>query len=297
MAALSFIPSHYTTEFSTNWMLLVQQKTNKLKEYVTVDTVNGAEKVYNQMDVASMRLITTRAQVTTPQDIASAKRWLREKGYDAVALFDEFDEKLLGSVVLPTSATIESHAAAYQRTAEQVIIDAVSGTSYTGVDGTTAVTLPSTQSIAVNLGGGANTGMTVAKLIKARSILAKNEVDLDDAPVLALSQQQIDDLLTTTQVTSADYASVKALVEGKIDYFMGFKIKQTERLPLDSTTDIRSCFAWAKSGVVLGDGGKRVHMDIRPDLSHALQIRTVARLGATRTEEKKVVRIYCDESP
>jgi hypothetical protein len=57
------------------------------------------------------------------------------------------------------------------------------------------------------------------------------------------------------------------------------------------------CVAYVKSGVKLADAGRKVHVDIRPDKSHALQIRTVASLGATRMEEKKVVSIECDESP
>ena len=40
-----------------------------------------------------------------------------------------------------------------------------------------------------------------------------------------------------------------------------------------------------------------MHIDVRPDKSHALQVRTVALLGGTRMEEVKVVAIYCDESP
>jgi len=38
-----------------------------------------------------------------------------------------------------------------------------------------------------------------------------------------------------------------------------------------------------------------VHVDIRADKSHSLQIRTVASLGATRMQEAKVVEVPCDE--
>jgi hypothetical protein len=68
-------------------------------------------------------------------------------------------------------------------------------------------------------------------------------------------------------------------------------------MPIDTVTDIRTCVAWVKSGIKITDSGKEVHIDVRPDKSHALQIRTVAALGGTRMEETKVVGIYCDESP
>jgi hypothetical protein len=67
-------------------------------------------------------------------------------------------------------------------------------------------------------------------------------------------------------------------------------------LPFNSGTDVRTCFAYVKSGVKLADAGRKVHVDVRPDKSHALQIRTVASLGGTRTQEEKVVSIACDES-
>jgi hypothetical protein len=42
---------------------------------------------------------------------------------------------------------------------------------------------------------------------------------------------------------------------------------------------------------------KQVKIDIRTDLNHSIQIRTVMMLGATRLEEERVVLVYCDESP
>jgi hypothetical protein len=104
-------------------------------------------------------------------------------------------------------------------------------------------------------------------------------------------------LLRTTEITSADYNSVKALVDGSVNTFMGFKFRKTQLLPLTVSTDVRLCYVYVKSGIVLAERGLKTHMDIRTDLSHSLQIRSVASLGATRLEEKKVVEIACDESP
>lgn len=86
---------------------------------------------------------------------------------------------------------------------------------------------------------------------------------------------------------------------GQIDTFMGFKFVRVNSafFPYVANTDVRTIVAYAKSGIKLADSGRKVHMDIRTDKSHSLQIRTVAALGATRTQEKKVVRILCDESP
>lgn len=300
MSAMTQIPEHYTTQFDANWRHLVQQKNSRLREYVTLDSISGKEKSYNQLSEAAMQLITSRSGETRISDQATAKRWIRPKAYDTAKLFDEFDEQLLGEVVLPTSPVVQSHAAAYARTADQVIIEALGGTAYTGETGVTPTALPGTQKVAVNYvesGSPANSGLTIGKLRAAKYILDSNEVDEEEERIIVISAKQLQDLLRTTDVTSADFNSVKALVDGTVNTFMGFKFRKTQLLPLNSSTDVRSAYVYVKSGIVLAERGLKTHMDVRTDLSHSLQIRSVASLGATRLEEKKVVEIACDESP
>ena len=300
MSAMETIPQHYVTQFATNWEHLVQQKQSKLREYVTLDLIQGKEKSYNQLDEAEMREITTRAGDTVVQNQGTAKRWNRTKGYDATKHFDEFDDALLGSVVLPTSEVVVSHASAYHRKCDELIARAAVGVAYTGEDGVDPVSLPNSQQVAVNYvesGSPANSGLTVAKLRHASFIMNEAELDEDEERIFVAGPKQLEDLLRTTEVGSEDYNSVKALVEGKLQTFMGFKFRWTKRTVYDSGTDIRTCFAYVKSGIVLSDSGHKVHMDVLPTKSHALQIRSVARLGAARNQEKKVVAVFCDQSP
>jgi Phage capsid protein len=300
MSALVQIPEHFTTQFDANWRHLVQQKNSRLREYVTLDSISGKEKSYNQLSEAAMQLITSRSGETRISDQATAKRWIRPKAYDTAKLFDEFDEQLLGEVVLPTSPVVQSHAQAYARTADQVIIDALGGSAYTGETGVTATALPAGQKVAkdyVETGSTANSGLTIAKLRAAKYILDSNEVDEEEERIIVVSAKQLQDLLQTVQVTSVDYNSVKALVDGNVNTFMGFKFRRSQLLPLNTSTDIRSAYVYVKSGIVLAERGLKTHMDVRTDLSHSLQIRSVASLGATRLEEKKIVEIACDESP
>ena len=290
------IPNHFTTQFDSNWKHLVQQKNSKLKEYVTLDSIEGKEKSYNQLDATSMTQITDRSRDTRISDQAMAKRWIRPLNYDAAKLVDEFDEQFLGEVVLPTSPIIQSHAAAYARTCDKIIIDALGGTAFTGTTGTTATVLPAGQKIAVGYvesGTVANSGLTIAKLRAAKFLFDSNEVDEEEERIMVVSAKQLQDLLRTTEVTSADYNTVRALVDGTLNTFMGFKFRRSQQLPL--AVDIRSCFAYVKSGVILAERGLKTMMDVRPDLSHSLQIRSVASLAAVRMEEKKVVEIACDE--
>lgn len=294
---LTNIPNHYTTQFDANWRHLVQQKNSRLREYVTLDSINGKEKSYNTIDTAVMALINDRSANTRISDQAMAKRWIRPQQYDTAKLIDEWDEQLLGEVVLPTSPIVQAHGAAYARTCDSVIISALGGAAFTGATGTTSTALPSSQKVAVNFvesGTAANSGLTIAKLRRAKFILDANEVDEEEERIIVVSARQLQDLLRDDKVTSADYNTVRALVDGSINTFMGFKFRRTQLLGLTST--VRSCFAYVKSGIVLAERGLKTHMDVRTDLSHSLQIRSVASLGATRMEEKKVVEIACDEA-
>ena len=293
---LTNIPDHFTTQFDSNWKHLVQQKNSRLKEYCTLDSIEGKEKSYNQLDATSMTQITDRSRDTRISDQAMAKRWIRPLQYDCAKLVDEFDEQFLGEVVLPTSPIIQSHAAAYARTCDKIIIDALGGTAFTGTTGTTATVLPAGQKIAVGYvesGTVANSGLTIAKLRAAKFLFDSNEVDEEEERIMVVSAKQLQDLLRTTEVTSADYNTVRALVDGTLNTFMGFKFRRSQQLPL--AVDIRSCFAYVKSGIILAERGLKTMMDVRPDLSHSLQIRSVASLAAVRMEEKKVVEIACDE--
>jgi hypothetical protein len=297
------IPDFFPTQFGTSWEHLLQQENSRLRETVSMDSdIRGKEKSYNQKGLSTMRKITTRNGKTIASVTDDEKRWIRTEAYDEVTHFDEWDNDLLGEIALPTSETVMAHAMAAGRTMDQVVIDAASGTAYTGETGVTATAFLAANQVSVSLSG-ASEGLTLGKLIAAKSILGINEAygqdgNKNDELVLIVSQKQLDDLLTVTEVTNSDYAAVKALASGEIDNFMGFRFKRTELLTLNSSTDVRTCLAYVKSGIKLGVTTERsVKTVIRDDLNETLQIRTKIRLGATRMMEEKVVEIACDESP
>jgi len=135
----------------------------------------------------------------------------------------------------------------------------------------------------------------LAKLISAKSLFGKADVDPDMQLNMAITQDQLDALLAVTEVKSADYNSVKALVEGKVDTYMGFKFHRTERLL--KTGNIRSCFAWVEDGILLAVGANpTAKISERADKKYSTQVYMDMDIGATRMEEVKVVQIDCDET-
>ncbi len=297
MSVLSQIPDFYRTEFDTNWEHEVQQMRSRLKDYATVASVSGKEKKFNVFGKQSMQRKTTRGGATRHTDVVLDDYWIRPQVYELSNTFDEYDEEFLGDIVLPKSETIQSHVAAYRRTCDEVIVSALGGTRYSGENGTEANEFPEENEIGVDYvhtGSEANSGLTLAKLIKAKSILGKAEaLEPGDPLVFVYTQQQLDDLLfNVSEVKSSDYNQVKALYDGEVEYFMGFHFVRLESLPL--VTGVRKCFAYVKSGVKFADSGRKSHLDILPSESHSLQVRTTASLGASRTQDEKVVAVYCD---
>jgi hypothetical protein len=298
---LTQLPQHYETSFSDNWEFLVQQKDSRFENYVKRSPVNGKERRFSQLGAINMRPVVTRNGETIPQDSPMAARWLRVRGYDAVTWIDEWDEISLGELPAPQGESVMQHGMAARRQIDDVIIAAATGTAYIGVDGTTAVDLGAAQTVAVNYNGTAspaNAGMTLAKLIRAKFLLDTQEVPMDNR-YLAMSAQQLTDLLLNTdQVNNSRYNDVKALVDGQVTRFLGFNFIFSERLSLDTATDIRTCFAWYRDGIVLGEPqATKARIDILPTQNHSIQIRTTLVVGATRLQEPYVVMILCDQSP
>jgi len=293
------ITTYYETEFSKNWEMLAQQMDSRLGEAVTPTTITGKRRKFNQLDLGSMQEVTTRKGDTPDGDSTGNSYWLYRRKFERVITFDEDDEMQLGTIALPDSDEVASTAAASNRTKDDVIIQSFDATRYIGENGTTSNTFDSNFSIAVDYvasGSTANSGLTLAKIARAKKLLDAAEVE-DGDRYFVHSAQQLQDMLLIDKMTSEDYASVKALVDGKVDRFLGFKFIRSERLTRNSSTDVRACFAWHKSGIKFSDGGRNVHMDILPGRRHCKQIRGVYRCGSVRTQNEKVVRIYTDESP
>jgi hypothetical protein len=297
---LTELPDHYETMYSQNWQALLQQSDSRFLGAVTRKTVRGKELRLSQLGPIEMRDVTTRNGQTIPQDVDMPARWLRVAGYDAVNWIDEWDHISLGDLVEPRGDLVTAQSKGAMRKQDDIIIAAIEGTNYTGTNGTTATTVPSTQEVAVNYTGAtaANTGMTLAKWIRAKRIMDDNEVPAEGR-YIAMKPAQLEDLLRDVdQVSNSRYSDVKALVDGKIDRFLGFTVIMSTRLTVDAATDIATVLAWHRDFVVYGDGeSPKARIDILPTQNHSIQVRTTLVAGATRRQEEAVVLIYCDQSP
>ena len=136
----------------------------------------------------------------------------------------------------------------------------------------------------------------IAAALNAKKILLNNDVDPGEEPMyVVVGPDQLEALLSVTTNTSVDFNSVRALMSAELDTWCGFKFIISTRLA--KTGNIRSCFAWAKSGIGLAmNGSPNIRISERSDKNYSTQCFVECSLGATRIEDEKVVQIDCDES-
>lgn len=303
------LPSYYQLAFDGIWRENpAQQLNHRLSGCYQLTNVDGTEKRIDYMGSQNyaMRQITARAQKSEPSDVPMYSRWVRVRGYDKTTWIDQFDPVLLGTLPNPDGAVARNHAIAAARQKDIILLNALLGTNYTGAQGTTAVTLPTTGGV-LNIGqvvpvtygsGGANSGMTLAKLTAASYLMDKNDID-ESGRYLAYTARELNNLITNVdQVSNALYNDVKALRDGRISDFMGFQFKRLELVPFVSgSTTIRSCVAWQRDTLYMGMGRDVMSkLDILPTQSQAVQVYTCMLMDATRTTEAGVVQINTDES-
>jgi len=283
------ITTAFVEQYAANLLHLSQQKGSRLRGAVRLEQVAGRNAYIDRIGQAAARKRTTRHGDTPQLDTPHSRRRVTLADYDWADLIDDLDKVRL--LVDPASAYSQAGAWAMGRAMDDEIIAAFTGTAYAGVDGASSVALPSGQKVSASA-----SGLTVAKLLSAKEILDGNDVDESIARYVAVTSKQVSDLLNTTEVKSSDYNTVKALAQGELDSFLGFKFIRTERLGLDGSSN-RRVVAWAQDGMALAIGkAPTARIDERADKNYATQVYYSMAIGATRLEEEKVVEIACVES-
>ena len=169
------------------------------------------------------------------------------------------------------------------RRQDQLIIDALN-----------AASSPSTVATSV---GGAASNMNIDKLRAAAKAMNEKNVPSQGRHLL-MHASQLDALLGETETTSSDFASVKALVRGEIDTFMGFKFitigdRDEGGLPKPST---RTCFAWHMDAVGYAESmAQKTEVNYIPEKTSFL-VSSMFSAGAVAIDDEGIVAISCTEA-
>ena len=285
----SQITTAFVQQYSANIQMLSQQMGSLLRDKVRLESVVGKNAFFDQVGSVTAVKRTSRHGDTPQIDTPHARRRVSLVDYEFADLIDDQDKVRM--LIDPTSSYAQAAAFAMGRAMDDEIIEAATGTSFTGETGSTSTALPSGQIITE----ASTDGLTIAKLREAKKILDLNSVDPSIPRHIIVSPKQIDDLLGTTSVTSSDFNTVKALVQGEVNAFMGFNFIVSNRLSIASSK--RACIAFAQDGIALGVGKDvMARIDERADKGYATQVYYCASFGATRMEEEKVVKIEAHEA-
>lgn len=290
------VPDIFTTQFSTNLALRLQQKGSKLRGRVMEGFHVGKQASPVQYRSAvKMKRPAGRFAPKERTDSEFQRRWVFPVDSELDQMVDTFDE--LKTIVDPKSGLVENAADAAGREWDDTIIAAAFAAATIGVDQANFSTenfSTANYQVADNFGASAATGLTVAKLIEAKRIFRHNHVDPEMEPItLIIGSKQESELLNQTQVVSTDFNDKPVLVDGRVTRFLGFDIVVSERL--DVASNVRRCIALAKSGMYLGIWKETSNsISKRTDLSgEPYDLYTSMSCGATRLEPGRLVEIEC----
>jgi hypothetical protein len=308
----SEITTAFVKQFSANIFHLSQQKGSRLSGAVRTESQQGKSAFYDRIGAATAVKRTSRHADTPQIDSAHSRRRVTLSDYEWADLVDDTDK--LRMLIDPTSDYAQAAVWALGRAKDDVILEQALGTSYGGEDGGTSVSLGDSQKLGAFDGSGTS-NLNLQTLRKVKEKFDANDIDESIPRFIAIGSSQLNSLLGETSVTSSDFNSVKALVQGEINTFLGFNFIRTERLATLSAVQTynelngdlagssatapigaRRCIAWAQDGVLLATA-KDVNGQVSPraDKSYATQVYASMSIGATRMEEEKVVEIICTE--
>lgn len=241
-----------STNFQTSFDALVKKQYQagmKLRGSVRVKTgVKGKTHRFHKINkgVATPRIPQTDV---TPMNVghgfadATLEDW---NAADYSDIFDlsklKFDER---------QELVDTAKMAIGRRLDQLILDALAAGSN------------STQ-VAKSIGG-ANTGLNLAKILRAKRLM-------DDAGVpaegrtLVVSAYAIEQGLGEVEVTSADYNTMMPLLKGELKHFSGFDITMMEARDeggLSVASNTRTNFAYHKDAI-----GLAVGIDMRTEVAY-----------------------------
>lgn len=279
----------FVTAFNDSVYQVKQQMESRLRGAVRIKPVTGEACTFERLGKTTFVEKTGRHTPTPQADVVHTRRWARMVTRNQGETIDNDDEASL--LVTPKSDYITSLVAAGNRDFDQQIVNAMRGNAEEGHNGGTQTALPAGQKIVHG-----SAGLTTAKVIQARTLLAPFAQNSAEELFIVVGAQQFQDIITESnaaRITSGDYNQARPLMAGKILWWLGFNWIEIDDSILPLAT-YRYCYAWNKKAVGVG-----IAKDLTPNvgqdagMSFATRIMLEHKLGAVRIEDESVVEIEC----
>lgn len=289
------IPNHYTISFSTNIMLLLQQKGSKLRGTMSEGSYTGKQaSPVDQIGKVEMSQVVGRFQPMERTDANVDRRWVYPVDYDLLQSIDTFDKLRL--LTDPESSYTQNAVFGAGRKIDTIALQATTATAKTGEQGATNTSFTAANEVDVAIGG-ANSRLNVAKLLEVKEKMQANFVDFDVEEVyIPLTAKDESSLLNEVQIISSEFngKDKPVLREGKITSFlrMNFVYCELTEAVMAGTNEV-TIPVWSKSGMHIG-----IWNDIQTEIFRDFKTKGIPwssyvmlTVGATRLEENKVYAI------
>ena len=247
----------------------------------------------------------------TPQiDTPHSRRALKLHSAEWGDLVDEDDK--IQALKDPTSDYLRVAVGAMNRAKDERILEALGGAVLTGKEGTTSVNFYATGESRIVSGDGTvvaagsddagtvETGLTLAKLGTVKTLLDNANVPAEGRTLVA-NYTNGTYLIGSTKVTNSDYNTVRALVRGEINTYMGYTFVW---LPDDRfsshavDTACFECYAFHRDAILLATAKDiTTKVDQLPTKRYSVQAYAKMRVGAVRLQGPGVVKILLDKDP
>ena len=262
------------------------QNGGSLRSTVTVRTgVVGDTYKFRKMGKGMAHVRGGPSTDVTPMDVAHTLQTATLENWVAPEYTDIFDQATVN--FQERSELSSTIAMAMTRREDQILIDAWdASSSYAGTV---------TDDI-----GGTDTDMNPAKLRRASRYLNANGVPMTGRHI-AVGALQIEALLGNTEATSSDYNNVKALVNGDINTFVGFKFHIIEDRSayeggLTVAADVRDCYAYHETATGYASGlDPRTEVNYIPHKTSWLA-NGLLKAGAVVRNASGLVKVQCNEA-
>ncbi len=198
-------------------------------------------------------------------------------------------EDIIQVLIDPLSGLAQSQGYAIARSYDDEIFDAAERDADDGNGGTIA--LPAGQTI-----GDGTASISFDLVTEVSEQFLNNDVDPDEPKVFFVSPAQVRKLLQLTEMTSADYNSLRPLEQGMPTIWMGYTWIPSTRLNAPSGGEV-NCIAMTADalGFNLNEGmTARVQED--PTMSFAWRVYCRSTFGAVRVQDEKIVIAHLSET-
>lgn len=211
------------TTYDMNVMELCQQKDSVVASLVVQKTMEGKEKAFDQIDSFEFASKVGKYAGTTPSAVEMKERLVYATKEQVKKIYDDLDE--LNTMIDINSNITTQMAYAVKRNWDTKVLKALLGNAVVREKNTSTI---STTTIGVgSYIAGIAKGLTLLKLINAKKYLDSKDVPSDEKRYCVLHPTVLNSFLNAEEVKNFDNNTVKALIKGEIDEFLGFTFVKT----------------------------------------------------------------------